>query len=187
MKKILAKQREKEENHEKQLKKKEDAVNSLASLVVRAWLSEEEAKAEILIVNEEKRKAVLQAQLAFFRNIPNITCIAGLFNKAKLVGIRRVGLSWQELFENFVKVLKSFRSFQNQMEVEAKIINPDERKVTVEHQKKKIMDKISNVSLGQLNKLQVNSMIMKFIENPELVVGMSIEHRVKENNSVETS
>ena len=49
------------------------------------------------------------------------------------------------------------------------------------------MDKISNVSLGQLNKLQVNSMIMKFIENPELVVGMSIEHRVKENNSVETS
>ena len=53
--------------------------------------------------------------------------------------------------------------------------------------KKKIMDKISNVSLGQLNKLQVNSMIMKFIENPELVVGMSIEHRVKENNSVETS
>ena len=49
------------------------------------------------------------------------------------------------------------------------------------------MDKISNVSLGQLNKLQVNSMIMKFIENPELVVGMSTEHRVKENNSVETS
>ena len=49
------------------------------------------------------------------------------------------------------------------------------------------MDKISNVSLGQLNKLQVNSMIMKFIENPELVVGMSIEHRVNENNSVETS
>ena len=28
---------------------------------------------------------------------------------------------------------------------------------------------------------------MKFIENPELVVGMSTEHRVKENNSVETS
>ena len=54
MKKILAKQREKEEVHEKQLKKKEDAVNSLVSLVVRAWLSEEEAKAEILIVNEEK-------------------------------------------------------------------------------------------------------------------------------------
>ena len=47
------------------------------------------------------------------------------------------------------------------------------------------MDKISNFSLGQLNKLQVNSMIMKFIENPELVVWMSIQHRVKENNSVE--
>ena len=108
---------------------------SLVSLVVRAWLSEEEAKAEILIFNEKKRKAVLQAQLAFFRNIPNITCISGLFNKAKLVGIRRFGLSWKELFENFVKVLKFFRSFQNQMRAEAKMINPDARKVTVEHQK----------------------------------------------------
>ena len=40
-KKILAKQREKEEVQEKQLKKKADAVNSLVSLGVRAWLSEE--------------------------------------------------------------------------------------------------------------------------------------------------
>ena len=37
--KILAKQREKEEVQEKQLKKKGDAVNSIVSLRVRAWLS----------------------------------------------------------------------------------------------------------------------------------------------------
>ena len=84
--KILAIQREKEEDQEKQLKKKADAVNSHVSLGVRAWLSEEEDKTEILVVNEEKRKAALQALLAFFRNILNITYSASLFNKIRLVG-----------------------------------------------------------------------------------------------------
>ena len=59
--KILPKQREQEEGQEKQLKKKTDAVNSLVSLIVCAWLSEEEAKTEILVVNEEKWKGVFQA------------------------------------------------------------------------------------------------------------------------------
>ena len=67
--KILAIKREKEEDQEKQLKK----INSHFSLGVRVWLSEEEDKTEILVVNEEKRKAALQARLAFFRNILNIT------------------------------------------------------------------------------------------------------------------
>ena len=83
--KILAIQREKEEDQEKQLKKKADAVNSHVSLGVRGWLSEED-KTEILVVNEEKRKAALQARLAFFRNILNITYSASLFNKIRLVG-----------------------------------------------------------------------------------------------------
>ena len=67
--KILAIKREKEEDQEKQLKK----ITSHVSLGVRVWLSEEEDKTEILVVNEEKRKAALQARLAFFRNILNIT------------------------------------------------------------------------------------------------------------------
>ena len=71
-----------------------------------AWQSAEEAKTEILVVNEEKRKSVLQAQLTFFRNILNIACRARLFNKTKLDGNSRFHLSWQENFENFVEVLK---------------------------------------------------------------------------------
>ena len=55
---------------------------------MRAWLSEEETKTKILIVNEEKGKAILQAQLAFFGIILNITCSARLFNKTKLIGNR---------------------------------------------------------------------------------------------------
>ena len=47
-----------------------DAVNSPVLLGVRAWLSEEESKTEILVVNEEMRKAVLQAKLAFFQKHP---------------------------------------------------------------------------------------------------------------------
>ena len=119
---------------------------------------EEEAKSEILIVNEEKRKAVLQTQLAFFRNILNITCSARLFNKTKLVGslLVRFDLSWRKLFENFVEVLKAFRIPQNQVRGEAEIIRLDERKVIVEHKKKQLMDEISSPRLEGLNNLQVN-------------------------------
>ena len=73
------------------------------------------------------------------------------------------------------------------MRVEAKIISLDERKVIVEHQKKQLIDKISSARLGRLNKLQVNSVINKFIENPELLVGMSIQNRVTKNNDVEAT
>ena len=73
------------------------------------------------------------------------------------------------------------------MRVEAKIISLNERKVIVEHQKKQLMDKTSSGSLGLLNKLQVNSMIKKFIENPELVIGMLIQHRIRENNDGEAT
>ena len=150
---------------------------------------EEEAKSEILIVNEEKRKAVLQTQLAFFRNILNITCSARLFNKTKLVGslLVRFDLSWRKLFENFVEVLKAFRIPQNQVRVEAEIIRLDERKVIVEHKKKQLMDEISSARLEGLNNLQVNSTIKKFIENPELLVRISIQHRVRENNGVDAA
>ena len=86
--KLLAKYKEKEEVQEKQLKKKADAVYSLVSLDLHAWLSEEEAKTEIFVVKKEKRKTVLQAQLEFFRKILNITCSASLFNKTELVGNR---------------------------------------------------------------------------------------------------
>ena len=94
----------------------------------------EEDKTEILIVNEEKRKTVLQAQLAFFRSILNIICSARLFNKPKLVRNSLFDLSWQELFANFVEILKIFRNPQNQVRVESKIISLDKRRVIVEHQ-----------------------------------------------------
>ena len=57
--------------------------------------------------------------------------------KQRVKSNSRFDLSWQELFENFVEVLKIFRSTQNQVRVEAKIISLDERKVIVEDQKKK--------------------------------------------------
>ena len=57
--------------------------------------------------------------------------------KQRVKSNSRFDLSWQELFENFVEVLKFFRSTQNQVRVEAKIISLDERKVIVEDQKKK--------------------------------------------------
>ena len=72
--------------------------------------------------------------------------------KQRVKSNSRFDLSWQELFENFVEVLKIFRSTQNQVRVEAKIISLDERKVIVEDQKKKTMDKISIARLGRLNK-----------------------------------
>ena len=73
--------------------------------------------------------------------------------KQRVKSNSRFDLSWQELFENFVEVLKIFRSTQNQVRVEAKIISLDERKVIVEDQKKKkTMDKISSARLGRLNK-----------------------------------
>ena len=49
------------------------------------------------------------------------------------------------------------------------------------------MDHISSARLERLNKLQVNSMINRFIENPELLAGMSVQNRVRENNDVEAS
>ena len=72
--------------------------------------------------------------------------------KQRVKSNSRFDLSWQELFENFVEVLTFFRSPQNQVRVEAKIISLDERKVIVEDQKK-TMDKISSARLGRLNKL----------------------------------
>ena len=72
--------------------------------------------------------------------------------KQRVKSNSRFDLSWQELFENFVEVLKIFRSTQNQVRVEAKIISLDERKVIVEDQKKKTMDKICSARLGRLNK-----------------------------------
>ena len=53
--------------------------------------------------------------------------------------------------------------------------------------KKQLMKKISNARQGQLNKLQMNSVINKFIKNPQLLAGMSIQHRVRENNSVKAT
>lgn len=88
--------------------RKKYGVNNLVLLVVRIWLSQEEAKIEILTVNVTKQKDVLQVQLVFFRNILIVTCSATLFNETKLVGNYKCYLSWKELFENFVEVLKIF-------------------------------------------------------------------------------
>ena len=135
----------------------------------------------ILFVNEKKRRAVLQEQLAFSRNIFNVTCSASLFNKTEPVGNRPFDISLQELFDNFVEVLKSLRGPQNQVRVEAKIVKLDERKIIVEHQNNNLMDKISIARMGRLNKLK------RFIGNPELLEGISIQHRFRENKDLEAT
>lgn len=124
---------------------------------------------------------MLQEQLAFLRNILNVTCSASLFNKTEPVGYRPFDISLQELFENFVEVLKSLRGPQNQVRVEAKIVKLDERKIIVEHQNNNLMDKISIARMGRLNKLK------KFIGNPELLEGISIQHRFRENKDLEAT
>ena len=47
------------------------------------------------------------------------------------------------------------------------------------------MNRISSARLRRLNKLQVSTLNKNFIENPELLVGMT--HRVRENNDVEAT
>ena len=49
------------------------------------------------------------------------------------------------------------------------------------------MDKTSSARSWQLSKLQVNSMINKFIEDPEFIVEIKSHHRVRENNDVLTT
>ena len=49
------------------------------------------------------------------------------------------------------------------------------------------MNRISSARLRRLNKLQVSTLNKNFIENPELLVGMLILHRVRENNDVEAT
>ena len=49
------------------------------------------------------------------------------------------------------------------------------------------MDKTSSARSWQLSKLQVNSMINKFIEDPEFIVEIKIHHRVRENNDAQTT
>ena len=81
--KLLTKQREKEKFQEKQLKKKTDAVNILVSIGVRAWLSEEDARTEILIVNEENRKVVFRHNLHFSETHLMLHVVLGYLTKPK--------------------------------------------------------------------------------------------------------
>ena len=106
---VLKKQHELKEKEMKADKKKIEAVNSLVSHGMKAWLSPVEALENLQAIEDEsERREVILVQLAFYKHVISLKCPASLFAKTKLVpgSNTRVHRDSSELQDSLLQVLE---------------------------------------------------------------------------------
>ena len=165
--------------------KKANAVNELINQKTRVWLTIDDADEEFVKIEEKNKKGVLQAQLNFYRFVMNVTnCPIKLFNKTKLSCNKRVDLSPEELFENLKTIIKT-RHLPEPSRTSDNLRDKSERETLFNEQKNEFFEKIQNARLSHLVKQQKINILPGLMNDPYMLVGKLIRHKVKELDNEE--
>ena len=175
--KLLLKQRTKVDEEAKAAVKKVHAVNQLIEYNTRAWISEEEAEKEIMCIDEEKRNKILLVQINFHKVITKIECNAKFYLKTKVVNGKRVNLTWIELLGNLKSIILATRIPEDSV-CRSVLKAKEVRYAVLESEKTKLMSKIKQTRLEKIKKQQRLDILPTYLEDPALLVGNIIQHRV---------
>ena len=180
-KKLLKKQELKKETEEKEIQKRIDAANALLKLNVSVWNCGKDLEDGLeKCSSDEERCSVLIAQINFYRHALNIKCPAKLYHMTKVkegtTGSRRK-LTHEELKANYLEVIKYRYPVKV---VKPVIVSEDVRKAKFDSQKEKLHQKLKETRLKPIIEKQ-RSQISSYVNDPHLLVGKNVRHKVKED------
>ena len=74
---------------------------------------------------------------------------------------------------------------ENHQIIKSSLKSREDRDVAIMSGKKELMEKIKNARIGRLSNQQKKQMLPQFLQNPELLVGKTIQHKVNEEDNNE--